>query len=248
MPRAPKTRTPTARARIHRSPQYVFGFLDETGALGSARDPFFAVGMLCCKEPYALLRPIQRIRDRQGFYDEIKWNKISAKKLPLLRDLIDVFISCSDAKFSAFVVNKQKHDVIGRFGGPFEAYDALARQLVLGSIRRNSVLWIVADEYSTPPGVRFEENVRDYVNRKARDGQYGRPVAGVCRMRSSGVDVLQLADLLLGAAVYDYKQTQGLVKYRPKLELLHYIKQRTNTPSFVGGHTNARFNVVEYQS
>jgi hypothetical protein len=30
------------------------------------------------------------------------------------------------------------------------------------------------------------ENVRDFVNRKAKHGQHGRP-AGVCRMRSSGI-------------------------------------------------------------
>jgi hypothetical protein len=201
--------------------------------------------MLCCREPYTILRPIQRIRDRQGFYDEIKWNKVSAKKLPLLCDLVDVFMS-ADASFSAFVVDKQKYDVISRFGGQFEAYDALARQLVLGSIRKKSVLWIIADEYSTPPGVRFEENVRDYVNRRAKHRQHGRPVAGVCRMRSSGVDVLQIADLLLGAAVYDFKHAQGLVKYKAKLKLLEYIKERTGVPSFVGGYTNGRINVVEY--
>ncbi len=82
MPRAPTTRTQTPRTRAAPSPNHVFGFLDETGALASARDPYFAVGMLCCREPYKILRPIQRIRDRQGFYDEIKWNKVSAKKLP----------------------------------------------------------------------------------------------------------------------------------------------------------------------
>jgi hypothetical protein len=240
---ATKQRQAPGRAPITRRPKYVFGFLDETGALSSPRDPFFAVGMLRCREPYAILRPIQRIRDRQHFYDEIKWNKVSAKKLPLLRDLIDVYVSCSAASFSAFIVDKQKHDVITRFGGQFEAYDALARQLVLGSARRGETLWIVADEYSTPPGARFEENVRDYVNRKAK---HGHPVAGVCRMRSSGVDVLQIADLLLGAAVYEHKQALGLVKYKPKAELLAYIKQKTGVKTFIGGHHDDRMNVAEY--
>jgi len=75
------------------------------------------VGLLRCREPYALQRPIQRLRDKQHFYDEIKWNKVSAKKMPILETLIDVFFGCSDASFSAFVVNKQQHDIIGRFSG-----------------------------------------------------------------------------------------------------------------------------------
>lgn len=232
------------RLKRPRQPKHVFGFLDETGALASQRDPFFAVGLLRCCEPYALLRPVQRIRDRQGFHDEIKWNKVSAKKLPLLRALVDVFVS-ADASFSAFVVDKQQHDVITRFGGQFDAYDALARQLVLGSVRRGEVMWIIADEYSTPPGVRFEENVRDYVNKKAKGGH---PIAGVCRMRSSGSDLLQLSDLLLGAVVYEHKVARKVGTYNPKVELMTYVKKRTGVPTFIGGYADSRMNIAEYGS
>lgn len=135
--------------------KFGFGFLDETGTLGGARDPFFAVGLLRCSEPYKLLRPMQRIRDKQHFYDEIKWNKVSEKKLPLMIDLLNVFLS-SDACFSAFVADKRKHDMIGRFGGSFKAYEALSRQLVRASVRRGEILWVIADEYSTPPAETFE--------------------------------------------------------------------------------------------
>ncbi len=53
--------------------------------------------------------------------------------------------------------------------------------------------------------------------------------AGVCRMRSSGVDLLQLIDLLLGAVVYEYKANSGLAglgDYKPKVKLLEYIKEK----------------------
>jgi hypothetical protein len=214
-----------------RTEKYAFAFLDETGTLGGPRDPYFAVGLLRSPEPYELLRPIQRIRDRQHFYDEIKWNRVSAKKLPLLIDLVNVFMS-SNATFSAFVADKQKHDVIGRFGGPFKAYEALARQLVRGSIPRGEIIWVIADEYSTPPSETFEENVRDYINRGIRR----QAVAGVCRMRSTGADLLQLIDLLLGAVVYEYKAESGVVAaagYKPKTKLLNHLKERRGRPPAV---------------
>jgi hypothetical protein len=221
-------------------------FLDETGTLGGARDPFFAVGLLKCAEPYKLARPMQRIRDRQHFYDEIKWNKVSEKKLPLMIDLVNVFFS-SDATFAAFVADKSKHDVIGRFGGTFKAYEALARQLVRASIGRGEIVYVIADEYSTPPAETFEENVRDYVNRRL-----GRQaVAGVCRMRSSGVDLLQLIDLLLGAVVYEYKAAAGVVSlasYKPKAKLLAHIKARAGVETFVGGYRDSQVNIAEYGS
>lgn len=221
-------------------------FLDETGTLGGGRDPFFAVGLLRCREPYVLQRPMQRIRDRQHFYDEIKWNKISQKKLPLVLDLLDVFLS-SDATFSAFVVDKEEHDIVDRFGGRFPAYEALARQLVRGSIKRGETMWIVADEYSTPPSETFEENVRDVVNSRLRR----QAVAGVCRMRSTGVDLLQMIDVLLGAVVYEYKAERGVVglaSYKPKVKLLEHLKEQAGVATFVGGHRDGRFNVAEYST
>ena len=197
-------------------------------------------------EPYKLARPMQRIRDRQHFYDEIKWNKVSEKKLPLMIDLVNVFLS-SDATFSAFVADKTKHDVIGRFGGSFKAYEARARQLVRASIRRGETVYVIADEYSTPPAETFEENVRDYVNARLK-----RPaVAGVCRMRSSGVDLLQLIDVLLGAVVYEYKAKQGIVSlasYKPKAKLLAHVKRRSGVKTFVGGYRDERLNIAEYGS
>jgi len=200
--------------------------------------------MLRCRDPYNLLRPMQRIRDKQHFYDEIKWSKVSNKKLPLLTDLLDVFLN-SDAGFSALVCDKQKHDIMGRFGGQFGAYEFLARQLVWGSLHRGEVMWIVADEYSTPPGESFEENVRDWVNGKVRRDA----VAGVCRMRSTGVDLLQLIDLVLGAVAYDYKADRGVVGlngYKPKVKLLSHLKAAVGADSFVGGYNSDRFNIRDY--
>jgi hypothetical protein len=106
----PQTRVRQSRSRpVAQEPKYAFDFLDETGTLGAARDPYFAVGVMHCDEPYQLLRPIQRMRDGHHFYDEIKWNKVSAKNLPILMDLVDVFMS-STATLHAFVADKSKHD------------------------------------------------------------------------------------------------------------------------------------------
>jgi uncharacterized protein DUF3800 len=239
-----KGRKAQARKARRREPRYAFGFLDETGTLASPRDPFFAVGLLRCREPYELQRPMQRIRDRKHFYDEIKWGKVSSKKLPILEILTDVFFS-AEASLTVFVTDKRKHDVITRFDGQFGAYEALARQLVRAAIPRGETMFLIADEYSTPPQVTFEENVRDYVNTKLRR----QAVAGVCRMRSTGVDLLQLIDLILGAIVYEYKAESGIVglaDYRPKTKLLNHIKEKAGVSTFVGGYRDEKINVAEY--
>jgi hypothetical protein len=182
------------------------------------------------------------MRHREKFYDEIKWNKVSNKKMPILEAVIDVFFGCADAHFSAFIVDKTQHDVIARYGGQFEAYEALTRQLLCGNVRRGEMVWVIADEYSTPPTVTFEENVRDYVNCRT----HSQAVAGVCRMRSSGVDLLQLADVLLGAVVYDHKIQRGIGNFAPKRNLLEYVKRKARARTFAGGFRNAKMNIREY--
>jgi hypothetical protein len=65
VPPKPRTKVATAQRRgSTRQPQYAFGFLDETGTLGSPRDPIFAVGLMRTRDPYELQRPMQRIRDK----------------------------------------------------------------------------------------------------------------------------------------------------------------------------------------
>jgi len=70
-------------------------------------------------------------------------------------------------------------------------------------------------------------------------------------MRSSGVDLLQMIDLLLGAVVYEYKAESGVVDlaaYKPKVRLLKHIKTRAGVKTFVGGFRDARLNIAEYGS
>jgi hypothetical protein len=220
-------------------------FLDETGTLGGERDPFFAVGLLRCSAPYEIARPVQRLRDRNEYYDEIKWGKVSTKNLPVLKKIVDVLLH-SNVSFHVFIADKREHDVIGRFGGQFQAYECLARQLLHGSIKPGETVWVMADEYSTPAHVAFEENVRDYVNRKLERVAVG----GACRIRSEGSDLLQMIDLLLGAIVYEYKADSGIVSLapsKPKPQLLAHIKAVAGVDTFIGGYRDERIQVEVYR-
>ena len=110
----------------------------------------FGVGLLHCDEPYELLRPMQRIRDRRHFYDEIKWNKVSRKNLPALEEIVNA-LAGSSATFSAFVADKSKYDIIGRFGDGSRRTSAWRASSCEEAQREGKRCGIIADEYSTPP-------------------------------------------------------------------------------------------------
>jgi hypothetical protein len=68
-------------------------------------------------------------------------------------------------------------------------------------------------------------------------------------MRSTGVDLFQILDVLLGAVAYDYKLNAGLITgHNPKMRMLNHIKNRFDVRAFVGGHHGERLNVKEFGS
>jgi hypothetical protein len=104
---------------------------------------------------------------------------------------------------------------------------------------------VLADEYSTPAKVDFEGNVRRCVN--GRLGQ--KVVVGICRMRSTGVDLFQVLDVLLGAVVYDYKMQAGLIPGAgspPKVDVLNHIRGNLGVASLIGGIKGRRINIAEH--
>lgn len=226
--------------------QTSFVFLDETGRLPIARDRFFGVGLLKCPEPAVIQRPMQALRDRRDFRPEIKWSEVRVNTLPIYREALSHFFECQDARFACFIADKDANNPIVRFGDQWRAYERLAAQLLIGNIAPNETVTVLADEYSTPPDVTFEENVRELVERRLDR----RAINGVCRMRSTGVDLFQILDLLLGAVAYDYKRDAGLLTgsgKNPKARLLRHIKRKIGAQTFVGGYRDNRINVAVYR-
>ncbi len=222
-----------------------FVFLDETGRLPVARDRFFGVGLVKVPEPAVIQRPLQRMRDQKLFRAEMKWSEVRLNTIPIYKQALSYFFDCTDAKFACFISDKTVMNPSKRFGNQWRAYERLAAQLLVGNIKPGEHVTVLADEYSTPASETFEENLRALVEKKLqRDA-----ICGVCRMRSTGVDLFSILDILLGAVAYDYKLNAGLITgHNPKMRMLTHIKNRFDVETFVGGHHTDRLNVKEFGS
>lgn len=107
--------------------------------------------------------------------------------LPLYREVIDL-VASADASFSCFVADRSIADPVSRFGSPWRAYEKLAVQLLLGSIPPGELVSVVADNYSTPDYVVFEQDVRAEVNRRLG----GLGLTSVCRMDSKAAEHIRV--------------------------------------------------------
>jgi len=80
------------------------------------------------------------------------------------------------------------------------AYEKLAEQLLVGSIRPFEVVTVLADNYSTPPQMQFEVYVREHMNRRLKLCA----VATLARIDSRASDGLQIVDLLTSVVEFEF--------------------------------------------
>ena len=219
-----------------------FCFFDETGLLHTARDPFFAVGMIKCVDPYKLYSKIKTVRDQNHFYDEMKWTSVYHKNAFLINKFIDIFHNEKGAIFSCAIFKKNELDLEKYFSGDiWKAYESFTVMELEGNIMRNEIVAVLADDITTPADIEFEKNVRDRINKKF-DRQ---AVHGVCRVYSKGVELVQLADILLGATVYNFKLKNQLIANpsKAKRKVLNHLKKVSGFSDFTKGARNSKFNV-----
>ncbi len=226
---------------LHESHPTSVAFFDETGAIAS--DRFFTVGLLRVDDHATLLKGVKALRKRRRFQDEFKWSGITGANKRAYIDLIDLLIA-SPAKFSCFVADRHVADPVARFGSTFEAYEKLATQLLIGSIRPYELTSVLADNYSAPDNRSFENSVRRECNARLKR----LAVVSVVQVDSGATEGLQLVDVLTGAVGFGFRADAGLASHTShKGEVAEHLRSLCGVNDFNAGHDDADFNVKIYE-
>jgi len=207
-------------------------YLDETGGISNER--FFGIGCLKLGDASALLRAMQKLRNVEEFHEELKWATLDkaglVERAPgFARKAIDLVLGSEEAFFSCLIADQQAVNVVARYGSPWKAYEQLAVDLLVSLIDGEEIVTVLADNYSTPDEIFFEDDVRSEVN--ARKGRLA--TSTVSRLDSQAADGLQLVDLFLGAVAFDFRQGAekgGLTG--EKAEVADYLRERLDITSY----------------
>lgn len=218
-----------------------FCFLDETGTLSSRTEQYFTVGILKMAQPYYLQSRLNYERTKNGFYDEIKFNKLSSKNIDFIKLAIDIFFETKSISFYSYTINTQSNYYRNTFStNPWLAYEQITLKLLGAALSLQEILILIADYVSTPKNVKFEVTVK----RNFNNSKKYLALAGVCRFDSKSNDLLQIVDLIIGAITYEIKYSRGLVSgSKCKLELVNYFKSKLGVETLVDGFKNHNFNI-----
>lgn len=218
-----------------------FCFLDETGSLDDAKDPYFTIGLLKMSQPYYLQSKILHERSKQRFYDELKFNKLSKNNLEFAKFVINSVFDTRSVDFYSYTTKKDSHYFLNNFGGnTWKAYEAITLKLLGAALSEQEIIILIADHVTTPKEVRFEVNTKKQFNASMRR----LALAGVSRFDSRSNDLLQVVDLLIGAITYDLKLYSRIVSgSQYKIALVDLLKHNLGIDTFQDGFRNKNFSV-----
>lgn len=227
--------------KLHRNTPCAAVFLDETGAI--SKDRYFAVGVVKLQEPSQLLRAVIKFRDKTHWYHEFKFTDVTRNTLAMYKELATLAWETGQPTFYCFVADRRDQDPIARFGDPWRAYLKMAEQLIVATVKPNEIISVLADNYSTPDEVLFEEELRQAVNRRLRR----LAVTTVARLDSRSTDGLQMVDLLTSAVAFEFRAHAGLASpTNHKAQLASHVRSLIGMDSGLQGFKSDRVSIQVY--
>lgn len=213
-------------------------YCDESCHLQNDKEPVMVIGAVYCpiekKEEiferlYSFkvkhnLIPKNKKNDKDNrTYYELKWNKVSKSKIEYYKDVINYFFDDDDLQFRVLVVSNKTDIDYEKFN---HTHDTFYYKMYFGMLKailnpENShhIYIDIKDTKSKEKVHKLEQVLRNDKYDYSKE-----IIKKVQQVRSHEVEILQLADLLVGATAY---VNRGLANSKAKNELINLIKHRS---------------------
>ncbi|QQS20112.1 DUF3800 domain-containing protein [Candidatus Saccharibacteria bacterium] len=214
----------------------VWGYLDETGSLGSPTSGIFGMGLLVTPSPRILHKRVSDLRSQLNYKGEFKFSNVRINSLPLYKKLLDVYFESVNARFTARIYLRDNFRAdLHVTGEVYKVYNRISARLISsaldkGKYTQSDYIAVIADDISTQVDDNFESEIRAYLRGKHRRNA----LFGMSRAESHAFAELQVADVLLGTVAYAFKLKHGLLDTQPnpgKLEIVKHLQAHLGVDS-----------------
>ncbi len=183
---------------------------------------------------------IKQLRATHDVHGEFKWTRVSPSRLPFYLDVVNLFFSSDAMRFRCLVLPANQLDAIRFHDGDNELmFYKFYYQLLHHWILDFNTYRVFTDLRTNRVKQRLER-----LRRILDNSNYFADVASVQALPSEQLDLLQLADLLIGAVGYRF---HGGVASSAKLAVAQAIETRLGHPIQPTRKTEEKFNVFRWR-
>jgi hypothetical protein len=225
-------------------------YIDESCHLEHDKSPVMCIGYtkVDSENYFKFKEEIKAIKLKFKNPTEIKWNNVSASRLPLYFALVDYFFE-NDIEFRCILVkyklelnheqyNKGSHDTF---------YYKLVYFLLKSPTNPLTNKYKVFIDVKDTRGRDYVTNIKKYLNIHSQENL---PFNDFQHIHSHESVFLQIADLFIGAITF---KSRGLVESanasESKIKLISYIESKLGNPIDCGTEpTSIKFNVFDHHS
>ncbi len=203
-------------------------YCDESNHLESDKKPMVLGALYCPREKTKIVnKRIREIKKEHGLSEdfEIKWAKVSSKRIPFYIDIISYFFDLDYLGIRAIVADKsnlnhakynQTHD---------EWYYKIYYQLLTKIIRSESTYKICLDKKDTLGKARIDK-LREYLCNTEFD--YKKDIIKEIReVHSSQVQMIQVIDLIIGAIQFNLCNKGEIKESKAKRQIVEHLKKKS---------------------
>lgn len=213
-------------------------YCDESCHLQNDNETVMAIGAVYCpaskkkeiferlfeiKQKHDLIPKHKKSEKDNRTYYELKWNKVSKAKLEYYKEVINYFFDDDDLHFRSLIVaNKSKIDY-KKFN---HTHDTFYYKMYFGMLKAILNPELAHFIYIDIKDTRSKEKVHklEQVLRNDKYDYAKEIIKQIQQVRSHEVELIQLADLLIGAMAYI---NRGKSESKPKNDLIELIKHRS---------------------
>ncbi len=183
---------------------------------------------------------IKHLRTAHDVHGEFKWTRVSPSRLPFYLDVVNLFFSSDAMRFRCLVLPANQLDAIRFHDGDNELmFYKFYYQLLHHWILDFNTYRVFTDLRTNRVKQRLER-LRQILD----NSNYFADVASVQALPSEQLDLLQLADLLIGAVGYRF---HGGVASSAKMAVAQAIEHRLGRPIQPTRKTEEKFNVFRWR-
>lgn len=224
-------------------------YCDESCHLENDKSNVMVLGAVTCPdtEKRQIFDDIRKIKQDNGFHRdfEIKWTKVSDKKLDFYIDLVKYFLSNDKLGFRALIVPDKSKVQNQMFNQDWDSfYYKMYYQMLKGILNPRNTYNIFVDIKDTNGAIK-RQKLLEVLNNLKNDAQFNKqlPINYIQAVRSHEIELIQLADLLIGAVCY---VNRGLGTSESKLKIIELLKEETSYPLTATTFLNeSKFNIFK---